>query len=174
MTRPLDTRDPFALLGLERRHDLDRRTIETAHLRRVALLHPDRIADPIRREELQHEVAALNEARELLLDHERRSDRLLTLLGGPSREEDRTLPEGFLVEIMELQEALESALAGSDAAARSAVEGETLERRRRHREQVASLFNAWGAEPDPALLRRIRLELNAWRYIERLREALKP
>jgi len=164
--------DPWVILGLPRVYELERSWIERHHLRRVANLHPDRIGDPVRREEASRTVAILNEARDLLLDDERRADCLLALLGGPSKESDRSLPEGFLLEIMGLRESLEEAAASGDPQRRAAVEAEASQRRAAHRAAVATLFAEACAGSDPAVLRRIRLELNAWRYIERLREAL--
>jgi molecular chaperone HscB len=170
--------DPFTLLGLPRRYDLHRRAIEAAHLRRLAVLHPDRVADPLRQAQAQQESAALNDARTILLDAERRADALLALLGGPAREADRSLPEGYLMEVMALRERLERGQSGEAPEIMQAIEEEVRDRRARHRAEASRLFDiALGAEDpagqNPAVLRRIRLELNAWRYIERLRGALR-
>lgn len=168
--------DPFAALGLPRRYDLERKAVELAHLRKLALLHPDRIADPVAREQAGHQMAAMNEAKTILLDDERRADALLRLLGGAAKESDRSLPEGFLVEIMDLRERMESAMAGGDPAAREEFEELAEGRRAVHRAAVAELFaTILGEEAGDAedAKRRIRLELNAWRYVERMREALR-
>ena len=165
--------DPWTLLGLARSYAVAPATVQVAHLRRLAALHPDRIADPVRREEAARDVAALNEARDVLLDDERRADRLLALLGGPSKESDRSLPDGYLLEVMELREALEEAAASGDPATRAAVEAQATERRRAHLAEVSRLFAEALPTPDEETLRRIRLELNAWRYVERLRQALE-
>ncbi|HMN95139.1 MAG TPA: DnaJ domain-containing protein [Phycisphaerales bacterium] len=178
--------DPFALLGLPRRYDLDLRAIEGAHLRLLATLHPDRIADEVERPEAARRMAEVNAAREVLLDDERRADALVVLLGGPTREEERALPEGFLADVLELRERLDEAIASGDGSARREFERLVAEERSGHLEAVGLLLAQAGAAGtragaagtiEPAALRATlkaaRLRLNAWRYVERMREALR-
>lgn len=159
--------DPFDLLGLEARFDLEDDEIRRAYLARTAAAHPD---SSDRSDDAEHDSAALNEARRTLEDDERRANALLARLGGPGAD-DRSLPEGFLMEIMETRERIESALESGDADARAACEAEAEERRRGHMARVGELFSK-GA--DPETLAAIRTELNAWRYAERLIEQLDP
>lgn len=123
-------------------------------------------------------MAALNQARRILSDPERRADALLMRLGGPPKERERGLPDGFLVEFMEVREAVESAIGATDEGERSAArrkwESWGEERRRRAIEEVASVFERLEGPPSPEPLRQIRIRLNAWRYIERLLEQLDP
>lgn len=158
--------DPFALLGLPRRYGLDRAALEAAYLGRSAALHPD-FADVG-----LEDSAALNEARETLQDPERRALALWRLLGGVG--DEKALPPGFLMRVMEWREELEAARASGDAGSLAAFERLAEERRREHQRAVAGLFEAVeaaGADVS-GLLGRIRLELNAWRYTERLLEQL--
>ena len=157
--------DPFTLLGLEPRFDLDPSEIDRAFLARAASAHPDLAGS-------DGSMSALNEARRVLADEERRANALLTLLGGPSPEQCRDLPQGFLMEIMELRERIESLLAGGDASARASVEHEARAHRDAYVRTVAEAFTSLGDPPDPDALRDIRVRLNAWRYIERLIEQL--
>ncbi|MCW5767910.1 MAG: hypothetical protein KIT19_04440 [Phycisphaeraceae bacterium] len=175
--------DPFDILGLPPRFDLDAKTIRRAHLARVASIHPDSHA---RRDESNSEhhtqpeddisrsAAALNAAKRTLEDPERRANALLKRLGGASKEEDRSLPDGFLLAIMELREGVESALASKDPAQRHAAEADAASRRDACIARVTDLFSSTGPVPSAETLRRIRVELNAWRYIERLIEQLDP
>ena len=165
--------DPFTALGLPPRYDLEPSAVRSAHLRKVAALHPDRIADPVRQVEAARELAAANEANAILLDPERRADALLRRLGGPAKEDDRTLPDGFLVETMELREAMEEATASNDPARRAEFETLVADRRSGHQDAVAALFLRALTEPSPEALTLIRHELNAWRYVERMAEALR-
>jgi molecular chaperone HscB len=171
--------DPFALLGLPRSFELDPRALETAYLSRARELHPDRRAAtrPDRLGDADAAVAAaeLNDARAALADPEARANLLLELLGGPRREEDRSLPDGFLSEIMDARQALEDAVASGDPAERGRMRQWAEEQRRARMDTASRLFRlaAVGGPPDPArpaLLRQIRTELNAWRYIERMIE----
>jgi molecular chaperone HscB len=164
--------DPFSLLGLPRRYDLDRSVIDAAYLRAVSALHPDRIADPVERAEAAGRAAEVNDARALLVDDEQRANALLGLLGGPGREEDKSLPDGFLMEIMEVRQELEAAIASADDAERERFERWADDERVRYRAEVTERFAAAASDPDPAVLAAIRTRLNAWRYIERMIESL--
>jgi molecular chaperone HscB len=163
------TSDPFAVLGLARRFDLDESEIERAFLARLGGVHPD-----LAGEDASLDAAVLTEARATLADPERRAVALLAVLGGPSASQDRSLPDGFLMEMMELRETVEAELGeGGDARARWGAFAEA--RRSEHQRRVASLFEATAASNNrPELLSRVRLELNAWRYTERLIEQLDP
>lgn len=175
--------DPFGALGFPKRFDLDPTAVRTAHLRRTALLHPDRLTDPLARAEAERVLAELNQARDLLLDDERRANALLAALGGSPPESDRSLPDGFLVDMLEVREWMEEALASSDPARRSEVEAWADARRGEYRDEVARRFaNAFAGVDDagttsspalpPADAAQIRTLLNAWRYIERMIEQL--
>jgi molecular chaperone HscB len=162
--------DPFEVLGLAPRYDLDASAIQRAYLARAAAVHPDLVAD----DEAQGGAAVLNKAKAMLVDPERRANALLTRLGGPGKSEDKSLPAGFLMSIMETREAVEEALASKDPAQRGRWEAWAQEQRGEYERRVVSLFAGVGDSRDPATLRAIRQELNAWRYIERLIEQLDP
>jgi len=161
---------PFETLGLAARFDLEPGEIRRAYLERVASAHPDAGAGG----EADRCSAVLNRARATLEDPERRAGVLLAALGGPSKEEDRSLPDGFLMEVMELRERVEGTLAGGDAEAREACVAEAEARRAAYIDEVGSLFASLGADPAASELAGIRTTLNAWRYIERLIEQLDP
>lgn len=159
------------MLGLEPTFALDAATIRRAYLARVAAIHPDSTTSD---EDGGRSSAALHDAKATLEDPERRAAALLARLGGPSKEQDKSLPPGFLIQTMEMRERIESALASGDADARSAIERDAAARRAAHIARTAELFLAARASPSVQSLRAIRVELNAWRYIERLIEQLDP
>ncbi len=160
--------DAFDHLGLPPVFALEPAALQRAYLARVAALHPDRARpDTADTGDSGAAAAALNHARATLLDPEARANALLARLGGPAKEADRTLPEGFLAEMMTLREAIDGCRAGGDAGAVAAHVAQARARRAAHEARVAALF---AAGPVPAALREIRRELNAWRYLERLLE----
>jgi len=164
----MDTSDPFAVLGQPRRFDIDEPALQRAWLAKSAAVHPDRAGDD---EASAERVAELNRARATLTDPERRANALLRLLGGPAKEQDRSLPDGLLAEMLEVREEMESDLADSGEVARRKWEAWADERRAGHMARVGGLF----AQPaKPETLKAIRRELNAWRYIERMIEQLDP
>jgi molecular chaperone HscB len=165
--------DPFALLGLPRSYAVDVEALETAYRRRAAALHPDRHLDPIDQADAAEQTARINDARAILLDDERRANVLLALCGGPPSETDKTLPDGFLVEMMERREAMADVLAKGDDTEIASMETWAQSQRDGYRASVASQFERCD-EHDAAALAAIRRELNAWRYIERMIEQLDP
>jgi curved DNA-binding protein CbpA len=171
MSPPSESRnDPFSVLGLRQRFDLDPAEVERAFLQRVAATHPDHAADdPLGPDQGDAEVAVarLSNARETLLDAERRAVALLALLGGEDASADRSLPIGFLQEILEVREAMEADLASEGDEARPRWRAWAVARRDGH---VATL-QGWFRSPSPPLA-DIRRELNAWRYVERMMEQL--
>ena len=163
--------DPFAALGLPRRFDLDAAAMNRAYLARSAALHPDMAGDS---PEAARAAAALNNAKRVLDHAESRADALLILLGGPSRGDHKDLPPGFLIEIMEMREAVESAIASGDSAERAKWGAWATGRRAGYIAEVSARFAALGPAPSNAALAEMRTVLNAWRYIERLIEQLDP
>jgi curved DNA-binding protein CbpA len=164
--------DPFELLGLPPTFELDAESLRRTVRRRIAARHPDRISDPLLRDEAERDVARLNAARTLLEDDERRANLLLDRLGGPSAADDRSLPPTFLIEILQVREDMEQALAGGDPAERTRVESWARSERTRLKSSVGDLLSRMA--DGESLGAEIRTELNVWRYIERMIEQLDP
>jgi len=154
--------DPFDTLGIAPRFDVSAEEARRAWLARSLAAHPDRAGEAGR-----EETARLNEAKRALEDPERRADALVLRLGGPAKEAEKGLPDGFLLEIMELREGLEAAQAEGDAAA---VERHLATAERERAARMARVAELFAGEIDRAALRAIRVELNAWRYLERMIE----
>jgi curved DNA-binding protein CbpA len=163
--------DPFDLLGLPHDFDLDPARLARAYLTLAARLHPDVARDDPGSAAL---AAAANKAKAILDDPERRANALLQRLGGPAKDADRALPDGFLMEILETREQIESAAASPDRAQIDHWRRWAADQRSRYIARASGLFRQHTAAPDSATLRVIRQELNAWRYIERLIEQLEP
>ncbi len=142
------------------RFELPAAEVERAYLIRAAALHPDLAGGT------GNDSAALNDAKETLLNSELRANALLEVLGGPGKGQDRSLPEGFLVEVMEVREAAGAAGASESGRWRAWA----VEKRRGYERDVGAMFAAVAG--DRGLLREVRRTLNAWRYIERMIEQL--
>lgn len=167
--------DPFHTLRLPPRFDLEPAAVERAYLARAAAIHPDLAStDPERQADAARRSATLNQARATLLDPERRAIALLDRLGGPSASQDRSLPDGFLMEMMEVRERIDEEIADEGGAARSRWEAWAGERRSEHEAAVGVMFATLHEPADPGVLAKIREQLNAWRYIERLGDQLDP
>jgi DnaJ-domain-containing protein 1 len=177
------TDDPFDTLGLPAVFTLDTASIERAALSKLSRLHPDMggnmganaaSADANADADLDQAVQAarINAARDTLLFTLARAEALLKRLGGPAKEADKSLPPGFLVEIMSVREQAEEALASNDVSSRATWTQWALEERGQAESRANALFTQ--AASNPAALRDLRTHLNKWRYIERLIEQLDP
>jgi molecular chaperone HscB len=161
--------DPFDILGLEPRFDLSADRLGRAYLARSAVLHPDLASDD---GGAAREMAALNEAKRVLESHERRANALLARLGGPTKEQDKSLPPGFLAQMMQTREEIESS--AHDPASRARWERWATDQREAAIAEVSAMFRGVGPKPAQPALAAIRARLNAWRYVERLIEQLDP
>jgi len=164
--------DPFATLGLPRAYAVDRAALQRAYLTQAARWHPDRFTDLLQRRDAEQRSAEINAARIALEDDEKRAAALLVLIGGPGQSDDKSLPDGFLMEILDVRSELEAAVQSGDAEQKAGVKKWAAQQRTQYRDRVAALFDQAGESPDEATLTAIRHELNAWRYIERLIEQL--
>lgn len=160
-------KDAFDILALPPRLDLAARDIEAAYLAKIALIHPDIAPDDSDAMDL---AAQINDARQALANPLARGETLLARLGGPSASMDKSLPPGFLMEIMELRESVEADLASGDPSRKAAWTRDAIARREAFVTKLTPMFEA--APRDANGLAAIRTQLNAWRYTERLIEQL--
>lgn len=160
--------DPFDTLNLPATFELSPADIDAAFFARMAVAHPDLAAGDA---DALDRSAQLNDAKAVLLDPEQRANALLARRGGPSKEQDKSLPPAFLMEVMDAREGLEAARASGDAAELARWHAWADQQRAVSSAEVAALFAQPDTEPTR---RRIRTVLNAWRYIERMIEALDP
>ncbi|MCA9294675.1 MAG: DnaJ domain-containing protein [Phycisphaerales bacterium] len=159
--------DPFDLLGIAPRFPADLEAVEAAWLAASAKLHPDRAKDP---SQAAQDLARINHAKQVLSSFEGCANALLARLGGPAAEDDKALPEGLLVEMLEARDRLDEAR-GNEAAMQE-IEAWAREHRDRHLVHVTELLSVARSGSDPQLLHDIRVQLNAWRYIERFLEQI--
>lgn len=173
------SRNPFEVLGLGVRYRISRAEIERAYLQAVGAIHPDLggLGPTAFEDESDADVTAvLNMARDTLLNPETRASLMLSLLGGSAKEQDKSLPPTFLLEMMEVREQVEAASSSKDLAELAKWKSWAADQRREYEAKVADLFDKveqTGAN-NTATLKEIRATLNAWRYIERLIEQLDP
>lgn len=160
--------DPFAIFDLPRRFDLDAGQLHQRFIALTATAHPDRFTDPLRQAEAMERTAEINEAYALLNDPEQRANVLLQLLGGPAKESDKSLPPDLLMQMMAVREQMELAVANDDRPALDRLQQWAAEQRHAHLQTLHDMFSQAGEPIAPDLARRIRTELNAMRYIQRM------
>lgn len=159
--------DPFTLFDLPLRFDLDEADLQSRFIRASAAAHPDRHIDPIAQAEAAELSAEINEAYVTLRDPEQRAHALLKLLAGDATADSKALPPDLLMEVMEVREEMEQAVASDDKAALVRLRQWAEDQRRGRLETVANLFTA-----DVVDAAAILLQLNALRYAERMLEQM--
>ena len=183
--------DPFRILGLPRQFDLTPAEVTTAHLRAVSRLHPDRATDEVQRVQMVQEAAAVGAAKQRVAHDLTRAEELLKLLGARSFLAAPLTPE-FLMETMELRDAIEEVCAQGQSDARAALSQTIRQRRSDERGALASAFRvalAQSGDPGPgqhtpiasdggmnkdaeASLRAAAAALVRLRYLDRMLERL--
>lgn len=160
--------DPFQTLGLPPRFDLNEADLHARFIQASAANHPDRYTDPVDQADAAERAAEINHAYAVLADPERRADALLTRLGGPAKDQDKSLPPDLLIDMMETRERMEDAVAENDRPQLDQLRAWANHQRETHLKMIAELFadNPHALPPDTA--KSIRLELNTLRYIQRM------
>ena len=111
--------DPFEMLGVERRFDLDLAVLEKTHRELSRALHPDRYsqAGASERRAALEKAASVNEAWRAVRDPIRRAEALFRLHGIKVGEDSEpAATASFLMEMLEEREALADARIAKDLA----------------------------------------------------------
>lgn len=167
--------DPFSVLDLPARFDIDLEDVRRRLMRATLSLHPDRASSPVEASENTARLAAMNAAASSLEDDLERAELVLRRHGGPSPAEDRSLPEGFLESMLEIRMELASAHASGDEGDRARLEEWARSEWNDRRSAVAALLESEDdASPDHTAMAAVRLELNRWRYAQRMLEQIDP
>lgn len=168
----VETGDPWAAFGIERAFAHDDAALKKRLLTLQRHMHPDFFggADASQRELAERNTAELNAAHRVLKDDARRADLLVRLLGGPDEEAERQMPQAFLMEVLEWNEALDEARESApDSPKRAALDGLEQQLKGEREDALERVARALSPLPDPGApaLGDVRRELNAVRYLDR-------
>lgn len=169
----MEMSDPFSTLGIQPRFDLDEAELHRHFIQASAANHPDRFTDPLEQADAAARSATINDAYRTLHDPELRANALLDLLGGPDKSADKSLPPALLAEMLEIRERMEEAIASQDETELRELAGWAQTQRAEHLTRIAEMFVQAGTESRESrtvILQKIRLELNALRYFQRMIE----
>src|SRR4051812_4111652 len=134
----------FELFGLTPRFQLDAEALEAAYREIQSRVHPDRFAhagDAERRASLQW-TTRVNEAYRALKSPVQRASHILSLQGVDVAFETNTaMPEQFLMQQMELREALEDATARKDTNALASLQDTLADDKRSLEQQIGAAID---------------------------------
>jgi molecular chaperone HscB len=164
--------NPFTVLGLDARFDLDPQVIERAFFEKSKELHPDRFATAPAAERVAvlQRSRALNDAYQIVKRPVARAEELLAQAGVTIGDNEQ-LDAGFLEEILELREELAAARVGGDTALIQRLEAEM---RRRRTAAVAELGPLFTTRALADIKRTLILLRYLDRYLEECEAALDP
>lgn len=163
---------PYESLGLALEYALDPAATQSRMLSLSRALHPDfhSTEGEAARRRAENSTALLNSAFQVLSRDTRRADWLVQHLGGPNEIEERSMPDEFLQEVLEWNEAIEearsSAPGSSQRLALAELEKRLDEERAHGLANIAALLTPLPPRRSPAL-RAVRRQLNSLRYLER-------
>ena len=168
-----DACDDFALLGLPARYDLDAALLRERYLSLARVVHPDRLvgADDGQRRLALRLSAMLNDAYRTLADPLKRAEYLLTLCGGETSADDRSVPQDVLTETLLWREEIDEAREAQDAGALAALRRQIEQRYSALQDEIAALAAKLPGDED--LRRRLREKLNCVRYYQRMLEQVQ-
>jgi molecular chaperone HscB len=162
--------NPFEVLGLPRRFDLDLKTAEKAHRDLSKALHPDRYASAgaSERRDALNKAADVNEAWRIIRDPVRRAEALFALAGVPVGDGKEPKPgPDFLMDVLDKREALADA-----KAARDLEKVRKLQSEMRSREESIERALAAAATFDVSLLAKLG-EMRFYRRFEEEASAIE-
>jgi DnaJ-domain-containing protein 1 len=168
--------DAFEVLGLPVAFVTLPAQIQRAYMARAAAVHPDAAGQAGGDLDVDADTASarLNRAKDTLLDDEQRAAVVLARLGGPAANQDRSLPPDLLAEMMDKRSEFETARNSGSTHAMDVLRDWAECQRLVRLQTVTELFASATALPAGAerqgVLKSIRMELNAWRYIHRMIE----
>lgn len=164
MASPSTSSEAFSLLGLAPSYEIDLSALEKAFFERSKELHPDRYASAPAAERVVAltKARALNDAYQTLKKPVPRAEYLLSRAGVTIGANERLDPE-FLMEILELREALAVARQAGKLAEVERMQGEMAARRTAVLAKLPALFTAND-------LAAIKTQLIVLRYLDRYLE----
>lgn len=169
--------DYFELFGIPRGFDLDTQVLHHKYLALCRAIHPDTLENRsgAGRQQSLALSAQVNRAYETLRKPIARAEYLLTLAGGPSAGEDKSVPPELLAEIMMLREEIDEAVFSQDAGGLQALRQQITRRREATLTQIAdlcrSMQNADGNDRRQ-VHQQLRERLNTVKYWNNLLEQL--
>ena len=163
--------DLFEVMGIAIDFEINSEELEERYLRLSLQLHPDFFGAAPEEEKRTSEKASaiLNTAYNTIREPTSRAGYLLFLFSKERKQNERSLPDGFLQEIFILQESLDELLESSDSFALKKMNEDLLARHKDIESYYAPLFRKFKDLPeDFNILQNLQTHLNAARYLRRL------
>ncbi|MAX24608.1 MAG: Fe-S protein assembly co-chaperone HscB [Phycisphaeraceae bacterium] len=165
--------NPFELLNVPMKFDVDAKALHRAFVAQSAANHPDRFVDPLDQADAADRSAAINKAYLTLKNPFDRASAMIALLADTPITDSKQLPPNLLMEMMEIREELEDAQASHNQAELDRLKQWADEQEKAYMQAIADALNTAVALPAAdrsESLNKATEQLNALRYIQRMLE----
>lgn len=169
--------NPFEILGLPVSFDVDASQLQRKLAQLAAEHHPDRFVDPLDQADAADRLSAINQAHRQIRDPLSRAQVMLKLLGKGVTLDEKALPPTLLMEMMEIREEMEEAIASSDQPTLDRLRQWASDQQTEHLQQLSSLLSQAQTTDGPEqarLIQQAQIELNTLRYFARMLEQMPP
>lgn len=163
----------FELLKIPMRFDVDAKALHRAFVAQSAANHPDRFIDLLDQADAADRSAAINKAYMVLKDPFQRAGLMIELLADTPIANSKQLPDGLLMDMLEIREELEEAQASGNDAELTRLKQWAEEEETQYLQAVAEALNQatdLPADQRSEPLNKATEQLNALRYIQRMLE----
>ena len=161
----------FKVFNFSTRFDIDPLELEDKYQKLSLELHPDFYESAPEEEKKMSERASsfLNTAYKTLVDKSLRAQYLLSLFSQNKKLDERSLPDGFLVEMFMLQESLDEFLESENKTELLTLKSKLMRRHNKIEEDFYIIFKKLKDFPNnDQILQQLQTNLNADRYLLRL------
>ena len=165
--------NPFEILGIDARYDIDLRAVEKRHRELSVALHPDKFASDgasARRESIER-ASQVNEAWRIVRDPIRRAEALFEAAGITVGEKSEPKSnQDFLMEMMEMREALADARDSKDLSRVRALAEDAEGRESTVKKAISKIFATRPVQTDKSVLISALPKLGELRFYRRMLE----
>ncbi|MEO7110384.1 MAG: Fe-S protein assembly co-chaperone HscB [Polyangiaceae bacterium] len=165
--------NPFEILGIDARYDLDLRAVEKRHRELSVALHPDKFASDgasARREAIER-ASQVNEAWRIVRDPVRRAEALFAVAGIKVGETNEPKSDqAFLMDMMEMRETLSDARDSNDLAKIRSLADDATARESAVKQALSAMFADGHVQTDKAVLIQALPKLGELRFYRRMLE----
>ena len=164
----------FEFFGIDIAFDIDLAALRKKFISQSKAFHPDfhALDDSAAQEKMLEKSTHNNQGWKVLSDENKRIAHILDLHEALPKEGEAKVPQAFLMEMMDLNEALMELEFGEDPALKAKVSSDLDEMKASISGEAQSAMSDWDKNHDPASLEIIRDYYLKMKYLKRIEEKL--
>jgi len=166
--------DYFKFFGIEVAFEIDKAQLRKQYIAQSKAFHPDfhALDDHAAQEKMLEQSTLNNQAWKVLSDDDKRIAHILDLYDALPSEGEAKVPQDFLMEMMDLNEALMELQFGEDPDLKDRVVGDIGKIKTDISTEAQGAMSAWDKDQEPSHLDVIRDYYLKMKYLKRIEEKL--